>query len=94
MEIAVVRNFTANMLRYALGRRTHPYDAPTVRQIARQAAEDEYRMSAFILGVVLSDPFRMQRGGQHDRCSRRRGRGILALTWRTGILRSFGLFDT
>jgi hypothetical protein len=62
MEIAVVRNFAANMLRYALGRRTHPYDAPTVRQIARQAAENDYRMSSFILGVVLSDPFRMQRG--------------------------------
>ena len=62
MEIAVVRNFTSNMLRYALGRRTHHYDAPAVRQIARQAAANDYRMSSFILGVVLSDPFRMQRG--------------------------------
>jgi hypothetical protein len=62
METAVVRNFTANMLRYALGRRTHYYDAPAVRQIARQAAANDYRMSSFILGVVLSDPFRMQRG--------------------------------
>ena len=44
------------------GGRTQYYDAPAVRQIARQAAANDYRMSSFILGVVLSDPFRMQRG--------------------------------
>jgi HD-like signal output (HDOD) protein len=34
---------------------------PTVRAIARDAAEQDHRMSAFILGVVNSTPFRMNR---------------------------------
>jgi hypothetical protein len=54
----IVRNFTANLLAYALGRRIEWYDMPTVRRIVRDAAEDDYNVSSFILGVVKSDPFR------------------------------------
>jgi hypothetical protein len=46
---------------YALGRGLAPYDKPTVRAIARQAGEQDYRMSAFIEAVVESVPFQMRR---------------------------------
>jgi hypothetical protein len=59
--IPLVRTFTENLMAYALGRRVEYYDQPTIRDIARRAAADEYRMSSFILGVVSSDAFRMQR---------------------------------
>ena len=59
----LVRNFTANLMAYALGRRIEYYDQPTVRRIARQAEAQGYRISAFILGVIQSDAFQMQRAG-------------------------------
>jgi len=61
MKIPVARNFTTKLMTYALGRRIHPSDQPTVRKITRKAAEEDYRLSALILGVVESDPFRMGR---------------------------------
>ncbi|HSM05914.1 MAG TPA: DUF1592 domain-containing protein [Longimicrobiales bacterium] len=54
-----VRNFIENLMTYALGRRVEAYDMPLVRHISRQAAAEEYRMSAFIRGVVHSDAFQM-----------------------------------
>ena len=59
--IPLVRNFTANLMAYALGRRVEHYDMPTVRRIAGRAAGEEYRMSSFILGIVESEAFRMKR---------------------------------
>ncbi len=56
----LVRTFTENLMAYALGRRLEYYDMPTVRRIARAAAEDDYRVSAFIAGVVNSDAFLMK----------------------------------
>ncbi|MEE8115926.1 MAG: DUF1592 domain-containing protein, partial [Gemmatimonadales bacterium] len=56
---ALLRNFTTNLLAYALGRRVEYYDMPTVRAIVREAAANDYRMSAFILGVANSAPFQM-----------------------------------
>ncbi|MDX1647272.1 MAG: DUF1592 domain-containing protein [Longimicrobiales bacterium] len=56
----LLRTFTQNLMAYALGRRVEHYDQPTVREIVRQAASEDYRMSAFIRGVVTSDAFRMQ----------------------------------
>ncbi len=58
---ALVRNFTANLLAYGLGRRVEYYDMPTVRAIVRDAADNDYRMSSFILGVVNSAAFQMSR---------------------------------
>ncbi|MDE2877376.1 DUF1592 domain-containing protein [Candidatus Palauibacter soopunensis] len=58
--VPLVRAFTENLLAYALGRRVEYYDMPTVRSIARQAAEQDHRMSAFILGVVNSPAFRLK----------------------------------
>jgi hypothetical protein len=59
--IPLVRQFTANLLTYALGRRLEDYDMPTVRAIAREAEGNDYRLSSFILGVVKSDAFQMRR---------------------------------
>ena len=46
---------------YALGRRVEYYDMPEVRRIARKAKANGYRMSSFILGVIESDAFQMNR---------------------------------
>jgi hypothetical protein len=59
--IPFVRHFTQNLMTYALGRRVDHLDQPAVRAIAREAMEDEYRMSSFVLGVVTSDQFRLKR---------------------------------
>ena len=59
--IPLVRNFTAHLLAYAIGRRTEYFDQPGIRAIVREAEANDYRMSSFILGVVNSDAFRMAR---------------------------------
>lgn len=59
--IPLVRNFTENLLAYALGRRVEDFDQPTVRAIARDAALKDYRVSAFVMGVVNSKAFRTRR---------------------------------
>jgi hypothetical protein len=61
--IPLVRTFTQNLMAYALGRRVEYFDQPTVRAIVRDAEENGYRMSSFVLGVVKSDAFQMQRAG-------------------------------
>jgi hypothetical protein len=58
--IPLVRNFTQNLMAYALGRRVEYPDQPTVRRIAAEAEANGYRMSAFVLGVVNSEAFRMK----------------------------------
>jgi hypothetical protein len=58
--IPLTRNFTENMLAYAIGRPLEYQDKPTVRRIAAAAEANDYRMSSFILGVVMSDAFRMK----------------------------------
>jgi hypothetical protein len=58
--IPLARNFTNNLLSYALGRPTEYYDQPTVRAITRAAEADGYKLSSIIMGVVKSDPFLMR----------------------------------
>ncbi len=48
------------LLIYALGRGLTPADMPVVRTIVRNAAKDDYRLSAIVLGVVDSLPFQMR----------------------------------
>jgi hypothetical protein len=48
------------MLIYALGRGLEPADMPVVRSIVRNAAKEDYRLSAIVLGVVDSLPFQMR----------------------------------
>jgi hypothetical protein len=59
--IPLVRNFTANLLAYAIGRPVEYYDQPDVREIVSEAERNDYKMSSFILGVVKSEPFQMRR---------------------------------
>ena len=56
-----VRTMTEKLLIYALGRGLDPADAPAVRAITGAAADDSYRVSSLILGVVQSTPFQMRR---------------------------------
>ncbi|MFM8534380.1 MAG: DUF1592 domain-containing protein [Acidimicrobiia bacterium] len=55
----VMLSFTRSLMTYALGRRVEAYDMPTIRRIIRDAAAQNYRISAFVNGVVESDAFRM-----------------------------------
>ncbi|HEX6162348.1 MAG TPA: DUF1592 domain-containing protein [Vicinamibacterales bacterium] len=54
-------SFTESLLTYSLGRRVEYYDMPAIRKIVRDAAKDNYRFSAFVLGVVNSRAFQMAR---------------------------------
>ena len=59
--LPLMRNFTENLMAYALGRRVEDYDMPTVRAIVRDASKQNYRMSAFVMGVVNSKAFQSKR---------------------------------
>jgi hypothetical protein len=48
------------LLTYGLGRGMEYYDAPAIRQAAREAGEDDYRFSSVIMAVVNSKPFQMR----------------------------------
>jgi uncharacterized protein DUF1585/uncharacterized protein DUF1588 len=61
---SVVRNFTENLLAYALGRRVEYYDQPTVRAIVKKAAQNGNRLSSFIAGIVTSPAFQMAQAEQ------------------------------
>lgn len=56
-----VATLVEKMMTYALGRGLEYYDAPAVRAVLRSAAEQDYRMSELIAGIVRSTPFRMRK---------------------------------
>ena len=57
----VIRNFTENLLAYALGRRVEYYDQPSVRAIVKKAGQNGNRFSSYVLGIVNSAAFQMAR---------------------------------
>jgi mono/diheme cytochrome c family protein len=57
---AFVTNATEKLLTYALGRIVQYYDMPAVRSMVKSAAQNEYRFSSLVLGVVQSAPFQMK----------------------------------
>jgi hypothetical protein len=57
---AFTASFTENFLAYGLGRLVDYRDMPAVRAIERDAAGNDNRFSAFVLGVVKSVPFQMR----------------------------------
>ena len=57
-----VTTVTEKLLIYGLGRGVEYYDAPAVRRIVREAADDDYRWSALVAGIARSVPFQMRRG--------------------------------
>ena len=54
-----VLTFTRSLMTYALGRRVEAFDMPSIRRIIRDAESQDYRISAFVNGIVESDAFRM-----------------------------------
>ena len=61
-----VQTLTEKLMTYGLGRSLEYTDMPTVRQIVRGAAEDDYRFAALVLGVVESPQFRLKGRPQTD----------------------------
>jgi len=57
---------TEKLLTYALGRGLEYYDMPAVRSVTHQAAQNDYRFSSLILGIVESTPFQMRRSQEPD----------------------------
>jgi hypothetical protein len=55
-----VRTATEKLMTYALGRQLTPADMPTARAIVRRAADNDYRFSSLVLGIVTSDTFQMR----------------------------------
>ncbi len=58
---ALIRNFTQNLMAYALGRRVEYFDQPAIRAIVKKAAQNGNRFSSFVLGVVNSPAFQMSK---------------------------------
>ena len=52
-----VGTMTEKLLIYALGRGLDASDMPTVRSIVRAAAQNDYRFTSLIAGVIHSTPF-------------------------------------
>ena len=57
---AFVTVVTEKMLTYALGRGLEPADMPVVRRIVKKAAQNDYRLSSVLMGIVESAPFQMR----------------------------------
>jgi hypothetical protein len=51
---------TEKMLTYALGRGLEPSDMPVVRRIVKKAAQNDYRLSSIVVGIIESAPFQMR----------------------------------
>ena len=58
---------TQKLMIYALGRGLDYRDMPAVREIVREAAHNNYKMSSVILGVIRSSPFQMRTSFQKER---------------------------
>ncbi len=54
---------TEKLMTYALGRRVEYFDQPVIRQIVRDAAEQNFRWSAIVLGIATSPSFTMSQAG-------------------------------
>jgi cytochrome c551/c552 len=66
---AFLGTFSQNLLAYALGRVVDYRDMPAVRAIEKDAAKDDNRFPAFVLGIVRSAPFQMRRAEQVESAS-------------------------
>jgi hypothetical protein len=55
-----VGTMTEKLMTYALGRGVDAHDMPAVRAIARTAAQQSYRFSSLVMGIVHSQPFQMR----------------------------------
>ena len=58
---AYVRNFIVKLVTYALGREFTYVDMPVVREIERQAAQNDNRFRSIVMGIVKSMPFQLRK---------------------------------
>jgi len=56
---------TSRLMMYALNREIEYFDMPYIREIVKQAAEDNYTFTAIITALVNHDVFRMQGPEEH-----------------------------
>lgn len=57
-----VHSLAERFITFGLGRGIEPYDKCNIDAIVRRVAQNDYRFSALVTEVVLSEPFRMRRG--------------------------------
>jgi len=57
---AFATNATEKLFTYALGRPVQYFDMPAIRSVVHRAAQNNYRFSSLVLGVVSSDAFQMK----------------------------------
>ena len=62
-----VQALTENLMTYALGRGVEYSDMPVLRSIVRDAARENNRFSAIVLGIVKSAQFQMVRSRDDGR---------------------------
>jgi hypothetical protein len=55
------------LLTYATGRTVQYYDMPAIRSIVRRSAQNDYKFSSLVLGVVQSDAFQKKMRGANAR---------------------------
>jgi hypothetical protein len=60
------RTMTEKLMTYGLGRGVEQADMPLVRSVVRDAAKQNYRFSAVVLGIVKSAPFQMKKAQQSE----------------------------
>lgn len=58
-----VRNFTARLLGYALGRGLEPYDQPTLLRLEEILVKNDYHALPLIIGIAQSYPFMHRQNG-------------------------------
>ena len=57
---AFVGGLTEKLMIYALGRGVERYDRPTIKQITSKLAQQDYKFSQLVSGIVGSLPFQMR----------------------------------
>jgi hypothetical protein len=63
---AFISAFTESMVAYGLGRVIDYRDMPFVRGVEKEAARNDNRFSAYILGIVKSPAFQMRRAEEAE----------------------------
>ena len=53
------KNLVTKLMTFALGRGLERYDRSAVEQVSRQAAQNQYKFSTLVMGIVNSKPFQM-----------------------------------
>ena len=60
-EYSFLNTLGKKLMTYALGRSVEHVDMPAVRKVLKEASGNDYRWSALIMSIIMSDPFQMRR---------------------------------